>query len=68
MEALRRIEVTATSSAVEVLYVQPHASEGDCCVDFLQFADYVRRFDDPLSKRFAEHLVLWRNAAGAVEP
>lgn len=67
-DALRRIEVTPLDSAVDVIYLQPHATDGDRCIDFVQFADYVARFDDPLSKRFAEHLVLWRNAAGAVEP
>ena len=64
----RKIAVAAIDPAVEVLYVQPHSTAGDRCIDFARFASYVERFDDPLSRRFAEHLVLWRNPAGAVEP
>ncbi len=68
---LRQIQVTPVESKVEVIYPQPEPRrpvEGEAaerCIDFAQFATYVRRFDDPVSRRFAESLGRWRTAAGA---
>lgn len=64
---LRQIEVTAIESKVEVVYLQPEATEsgGERCVDFAQFAAHVRRFEDPVSRRFAESLERWRERPGA---
>jgi len=61
-----------------VVYVQPRpiaheadTVEFDCPVHIIclsQFADVVRRYDDPLSQRFADSLVEWeRTAAGNSE-
>jgi hypothetical protein len=55
-------------SAVDVIYVQPELCETERCIDFAQFAEYVRRFADPLSQTFANHLDMWRSAAGARQP
>jgi hypothetical protein len=48
--------------------VQPNATGDDRCIDFERFGAHVARFDDPFSKRFAEHLVRWRENAGATVP
>lgn len=48
--------------------MQPHATEGDACIDFERVAKHVSKHSDPLSKMFAEHLLAWRHAAGARAP
>ena len=60
--------VALEDPSIEIIYVQPEATEGDRCIDFARFAEYVGRRNDPLSKHFAEHLVKWRTIAGASEP
>lgn len=50
---LERIEVGPDDPAIEIIYVQPEATEGDRCIDFA---------------RFAEHLLKWRAIAGGTEP
>ena len=67
-ERLLAIEVTDDDALVEVLYVQPEATEGVRGIDFSQFAAYVARHDDPLSRTFASHLLKWRAVAGSSEP
>jgi hypothetical protein len=67
-ERIARIGVTEANPTIEVLYVQPETSEGDRCIDFAQFAEFVDRYDDPLSKVFAAHLRKWKDAAGACVP
>jgi hypothetical protein len=67
-ERLRQVAPTATDSAVEVLYVQPEATEGNRCIDFERFAVFVEGHDDPLSRVFAAHLRKWKDAAGACVP
>src|SRR5690606_10066235 len=67
-ERLRQITPTATDSVIEVLYIQPEATEGDRCIDFARFAEFVGRHDDPLSRVFAAHLRKWKDAAGACVP
>lgn len=64
---LKQIAVCPIDAPVEVLYVQPD-KDGDRCIDFDTFAAHVGRFDDPLSRRFAEHLLRWRVAAGTCVP
>ena len=67
---LRQIQVTPLDSKVEVIYLQPEPREQvagrapERCVDFAQFAAHVRRFEDPVSRRFAESLERWRTPAG----
>jgi hypothetical protein len=65
---LRKIEVAAVDSKVEVIYVQPEATDGDLCIDFARFAECVSKHTDPLSKSFADHLQKWRSVAGASKP
>ena len=67
-QRLARIVPTGADASVEVLYVQPEATDGDRCIDFEQFAAFVDRHDDPLSRMFAAHLRRWRTPAGRVEP
>ena len=40
-DRLRGIEVCGPPSRIEVIYLQPEASEGDRCIDFETFAGYV---------------------------
>jgi hypothetical protein len=61
---LEAISVPAFDTPVDVVYVQPTRGEGERCIDFVQFAAHVARYDDPLSKRFADHLLRWRLPAG----
>jgi hypothetical protein len=67
-QRLREIRVTDDDAVVEVLYVQPEATEDVRGIDFARFAAYVARFDDPLSRAFASHLLKWRSVAGSSEP
>jgi len=67
-ERLRHVHATEADSAIEVMYVQPAATLGDRCIDFDQFATFVERHDDPLSRVFASHLRRWRDAAGSTVP
>jgi hypothetical protein len=65
---LERIEVTELAPAIEILYLQPVATGEAGCLGFAQLAAYVSQFPDPFSQRFAEHLLLWTEAAGAAIP
>lgn len=64
---LNQIEVLLDST-VEVIYVQPEAVDGDRCIDFARFADFVGRHPDPVSQRFSQHLRRWCSVAGACLP
>jgi hypothetical protein len=64
---LREIRV-AHDPAIEVIYVQPVATRGDRCIDFVRFAEVVRTYSDPFSQAFATHLLAWTDIAGAREP
>jgi hypothetical protein len=55
-ERLDEIRVTTAEALVDVLYVRPAATEGERCITFRQFAEYVARHDDPLSQAFARYL------------
>lgn len=65
---LQRIEVTALAPAIEVIYLQPIATKESNCFGFDQLATYVSQFSDPFSQRFAEHLLVWTEAAGTSHP
>lgn len=65
---LERIKVTEHDPVVEVIYLQPEATDGDRCIDFTRFAEHVRRRGDSFSVRFADHLLAWKVPAGAREP
>ena len=65
---LHDIELVSIDPAIDVIYVQPEATDGDRVISFADFAAHVRKNDDPLSQLFAEHLMRWRTAAGALPP
>jgi len=55
---------------IQIVYLQPHAKDGDdksMRIGFNEFADYVARFHDPISQRFAHSLRHWADVkAGSV--
>jgi len=65
---LKRIVVAAEDPVIEVIYIQPEATDGDNCIDFARFAEHVGRHPDPFSRCFAEHLLRWKTVAGSSEP
>lgn len=68
---LRHVETTGINSAVEIVFVLPDGAtviDGARCIGFDAVADYARRFDDPVSRTFAEHLAKWKAAAGSEAP
>ncbi|MGB1700679.1 MAG: hypothetical protein ACPHRO_12035, partial [Nannocystaceae bacterium] len=67
-ERLASIEVTDLNPPLEIIYLQPHATEGDHCIDFRAFADFVRGYPDELSQLFATSLEAWIEPAGSVRP
>jgi hypothetical protein len=58
--ASRQIENTAKEKVKNslVVYLQPHG-EGSGVISFSEFAEVVRRHDDPVSQRFAVSLSRW---------
>lgn len=68
---LAEITVSDANPSVEVIYIQPEqpkVSKGERCIDFERFAQHVDKFSDPLSRKFAEYLRLWKAAAGTSAP
>lgn len=61
-------EPSATPWTSEVLYLQPRAGIDGNVIDFRTFADFVRRNDDPLSKRFADSLDEWASVEAGARP
>lgn len=66
-QKLREISVGVHRPKLEVLFVQPFASESDRCIDFETFARYVGAHGDPLRRRFGESLLRWRSSAGTLD-
>jgi hypothetical protein len=65
---LQKIGVPELStSAIEIVYIQPQHSNEPNRIDFETFARHVARHPDPLSQRFSESLLRWRTAAGKSE-
>jgi hypothetical protein len=58
IEASRDIEVTSHANECLIVYVQPDGTQPDV-VSFQDFATIVRRYDDPISQRFAKSLLEW---------
>ena len=54
----RQIEITAKTTESLIVYVQPNGNGPDI-VSFREFADVVRRHNDPVSQRFAVSLCEW---------
>jgi len=68
-ERLRQLTVTDRDPSIEVLYIQPTATDHDRCIDFAEFAKHVEVHQDPFSQAFAEHLRRWAvTPAGAELP
>ena len=57
-DASHQIEITARAVEVLIVYVQPNGSGPDI-ITFPEFAEVVRRHDDPVSRRFAASLSEW---------
>ena len=67
---LEAVQVTVDPNElnVEVIYIQPHATDGQRCIDFETFARHVERQGDELSLVFAQHLRNWSTPAGSAPP
>ena len=68
---LKQVKVLVESPGpmLEVIYLQPKETDGVWCIDFETFAEYVSRFDDPVSREFSGALRRWAaTEAGAVRP
>jgi len=66
-EASRKIEVTAQTTDTRIIYVQPNGDEPNI-ISFQEFADVVRRHDDPVSQRFAISLREWAEVKAGDNP
>jgi hypothetical protein len=57
-EASRAIEITAQAIESLIVYIQPNGA-GEGVISFAEFAEIVRRHEDPVSQRFATSLNEW---------
>jgi hypothetical protein len=57
-EVSRQIEVTAHTGTPVIVYVQPSGA-GPGIISFQEFAEIVRRHEDPVSRRFASSMCEW---------
>jgi len=57
-EASRQIKITAKVKESLIVYIQPNG-DGPDVISFREFAEIVRRHDDPVSQRFATSLCEW---------
>jgi len=70
-ERLRKVkvEVQDPGPTLNVIYIQPQATDGARCIDFSTFAAYVEKFDDPVSREFSVALRRWAEVkAGGTKP
>jgi len=64
-----QVQVKKPGPMIEVIYLQPQETDGVRCIDFETFAEYVGRFDDPVSREFSAALKRWAKApAGSERP
>ena len=66
-EVSRQIEVTAHTGTPVIVYVQPNGA-GPGIISFQEFAEIVRRHDDPVSKRFAASMCEWAEFQAGERP
>jgi hypothetical protein len=57
-EASKKIEITNAPAKAIILYVLPNGT-GPNIISFHQFAEVVKRHDDPISQRFGKSLYEW---------
>jgi hypothetical protein len=63
------VTVLDVPPVLKAIYVQPDAGNvGETVIDFATVAAHVSRFDDELSKLFAEHLKRWTERPGYTRP
>ncbi len=65
-KAARDIKITTKVKEAIIVYIQPNEEnqenkEGIEIIPFHEFSEVVRRYDDPISSRFAESLDKWAN-------
>ena len=64
-----QVQVNHPGPMIEVIYLQPQETDGVRCIDFETFAEYVGRFDDPVSREFSAALRRWAEVgAGSERP
>ena len=66
-EAAWSIVITAQTTEARVVYVQPNGSGPDV-ISFPEFAEIVRRHNDPISQRFADSLCEWTRVKAGEKP
>lgn len=67
-QLLADIVVEPVDPGIDVVYLQPNASEQDATISFQAFAECLQDRTDPLSRLFREHLLRWRGVAGCERP
>ncbi len=65
---LRDVQVTASESKVEVVYLQPQDSMDDRVISFGTAAEYLETLDDPFAVRFAKYVRRWIEPAAIRAP
>jgi hypothetical protein len=66
-DASCQIEITAKAMKPLIVYVQPNGN-GENIISFCEFAEVVRRHDDPVSQRFAVSLCEWAKVQAGEKP
>ena len=56
---IREVQVVASESKVEVVYLQPNESMDDRVISFRAAAEYLDTLDDPFSETFATYVRRW---------
>ena len=62
------ITISPVEADIEVIYLQPNATDRDATISFEFFAERLAERTDALSQVFAEHLVKWQLPAGDRPP
>ena len=66
-QASRQVEIQADPAESIIVYVQPNGAEHNI-ITFRDFAEVVRKHDDPMSQRFARSLLRWANVQAGKQP
>jgi hypothetical protein len=65
---LRDVQVVASGSKVEVVYLQPEESMDDRVISFRAVAEYLDTLDDPFSNTFSRYVRRWSEPAATRAP